>query len=94
MDRSVREEGAMNVRDRARVNAAMHDPSSVYASPMEVVNDEGLGQEDKRRILASWHTDALLLSEAEEENMGGGERARLREVLLALAELERRAAMQ
>jgi hypothetical protein len=71
---------------------AMHDPSDVYVTPMQVVDDDGLAPADKKRILDSWHTDALLLSEAEAENMGGGEHARLREVMLALAELRRRGA--
>jgi hypothetical protein len=80
----------MHHRDRVRVARALHDPSSVYAAPMQVVDDDALGLADKRRILETWQRDALLLSEAEAENMGGGERARLREVLLALAELDRR----
>jgi len=77
----------MHHRDRARVDLALHDPSSVYETPMQVVDDDDLGPADKKRILDSWHTDAILLAEAEAENMGGGERARLREVMLALAEL-------
>lgn len=80
----------MHRRNRVRVDSAIHDASRVYATPMEVVDDDDLGPADKKRILESWHTDALLLSEAEAENMGGGEPARLREVVLALAELERR----
>ncbi len=83
----------MHHRDRIRVESALHDPSSVYSSPMAVVEDDDLGTADKRRILEGWHQDALLLSTAEAENMGGGENARLREVMLALAELERRASM-
>jgi hypothetical protein len=82
----------MRHRDRARVESALHDPSSVYANPMAVVEDDDLGPADKKRILDTWHTDALLLSEAEAENMGGGERAHVREVMLALAELESRTA--
>ena len=80
----------MHQRDRARVELALHDPSSVFSTPIAVVEDNDLGPADKRRVLETWHTDALLLSSAEAENMGGGEPARLREVMLALAELERR----
>lgn len=82
----------MHHRDRTRVDLALHDPSGVYENPMQVVDDDDLGPADKKRILDSWHTDAILLgeAEAEAENMGGGERARLREVMLALAELARR----
>jgi ABC-type lipopolysaccharide export system ATPase subunit len=77
-------------RNEPRVDSAIHDPSEVYASPMDVVNDVRLAPAEKKRILEGWHLDALRLSESEAENMSGGERARLREVMLALEELERR----
>jgi hypothetical protein len=81
------------VTDRAhsvspdRVEALIADPEEHFAAPRDVVGDAGLDPESKRRILESWRKDAELLSEAQAENMGGGESARLREVELALAEL-------
>jgi hypothetical protein len=72
--------------------SAIHDPTEVYDSPMDVVNDTRLGPADKKRILDGWHLDALRLSESEAENMGGGERPHLREVMLAIEELKRRTA--
>jgi hypothetical protein len=77
-------------RDQARVDAAIHDPTNVYASPMDVVEDDSIGMDDKKRILDSWHWDAIRLSESEAEAMTGGERDRLREVMVAIAELGRR----
>ena len=37
----------------------------------------------------SWKKDAELLSTAQDENMGGGERPQLQDVSLALTELDR-----
>lgn len=80
----------MAVRNQALLASAIRDPSDVYARPMDVVNDERLSTADKKRILDGWHLDALRLSESEAENMTGGERAHLREVMLALEALAQR----
>jgi len=48
---------------------ALLDPTSVYAFPMEVVNDHSLKREQKIEILHSWEEDARELQVAEEENM-------------------------
>lgn len=73
-----------------RVAAFVADPQEYFATPGAVLQDPDLGPHDKRRILESWRKDAELLSQAQAENMGGGESARLREVELALAELDTR----
>lgn len=72
------------------VDEVIKDPTESFASPMAVVEDPRLTAEEKRRILESWAQDAELLSEAESENMPGGERPRLQEVRLALLELQKR----
>jgi hypothetical protein len=72
-----------------QVESAISDPTRHYASPMDVVHDEELDTEEKRRILESWKKDAELLSTAQDENMAGGERPQLQDVSLALGELER-----
>lgn len=82
----------MTLRGQSLLAAALSDPTEVFARPMDVVDDARLGPEDKKRILDGWHLDALRLSESEAENMGGGERAHLREVMLALEALEKRSA--
>lgn len=51
------------------------DPTRHYETPFQVLNDQGISQEQKRRILESWKVDAELLSTATYENMTGGEPA-------------------
>jgi hypothetical protein len=74
---------------QAQVESAISDPTRHYARPMDVVQDESLDIEEKRKILESWKKDAELLSTAQDENMGGGERPQLQDVSLALTELDR-----
>jgi hypothetical protein len=72
-----------------QVENAISDPTRHYARPMDVVNDESLEVDEKRKILESWKKDAELLSTAQAENMSGGERAQLQDVSLALSALDR-----
>lgn len=72
------------------IETVIKDPGKHYANPRDVVSDRALTHEDKKRILESWALDAQLLTVAEEENMGGPGRPGLREVKLALLELEDR----
>jgi hypothetical protein len=72
-----------------QVENAIQDPTRYYARPMDVVHDDALDTEEKRRILESWKQDAQLLSTAQDENMAGGERPHLQDVSMALSELER-----
>ena len=72
-----------------QVENAIADPTQFYACPMDVVHDDELDADEKRRILESWKKDAELLSTAQDENMAGGERPQLQDVSLALGELER-----
>ncbi|HEV8333389.1 MAG TPA: hypothetical protein VGQ22_18335 [Steroidobacteraceae bacterium] len=72
-----------------QVENAIADPTRRYASPMDVVHDDELDTDEKRRILESWKKDAELLSTAQDENMAGGERSQLQDVSLALSELEK-----
>jgi hypothetical protein len=71
-----------------QVESAISDPTRHYTSPMDVVNDEALDIDEKRRILESWKKDAELLSTAQDENMAGGERPQLQDVSLALGALD------
>ena len=73
------------------IDTIIKDPGKHFAAPREVVCDRALTREDKKRILESWALDAQLLAVAEEENMGGPGRPGLRDVKLALLELEERA---
>lgn len=73
----------------SKVCDAISDPTKAYRDPMEVVRDSQLDADEKLRILESWKKDAELLSRAQDENMAGGERPQLQDVMLALQELER-----
>ena len=72
-----------------QVENAIADPTRFYAAPMDVVHDDELDADQKRRILESWKKDAELLSTAQDENMAGGERPQLQDVSLALSELDK-----
>jgi hypothetical protein len=71
-----------------QVESAISDPTRHYTCPMDVVHDESLEIDEKRKILESWKKDAELLSTAQGENMSGGERPQLQDVSLALQELD------
>jgi hypothetical protein len=75
--------------EKPSIDTIIKDPGKYFTSPREVVSDRELSIEGKRRILDSWAVDAQLLAVAEEENMGGQDRPGLREVKLALLELEK-----
>jgi hypothetical protein len=83
--RSFRKEGSMMAQ--RELERAVIEPSSVYATPEDVLADSRLDDADKRRVLESWERDARELAVAEEENMAGGEPNRLGAVLEALAKL-------
>lgn len=51
------------------ITKAMHDPTSVYNEPNDVVNDTTISTEDKVKILRQWEYDARELQVAEEEAM-------------------------
>jgi hypothetical protein len=70
------------------VESAISDPTRHYTRPMDVLQDDQLDTDEKRRILESWKKDAELLSTAQAENMSGGERPQLQDVSLALTHLE------
>jgi hypothetical protein len=73
------------------IETIIKDPGKHFAEPRDVVTDTRFSNEEKRKILDSWALDAQLLSVAEEENMPGKDRPGLRDVKLALLELEEKA---
>jgi hypothetical protein len=78
-----------NASAKPDIDSVLKDPCKHFAAPRDVVADARLTIDEKRRVLTSWALDAQLLEVAEEENMGGKDRPRLREVKLALLELEK-----
>lgn len=78
----------MDTAEKPDIETIIKDPGKHFRAPREVVSDRQFSVDEKRKILDSWALDAQLLSVAEEENMGGADRPGLREVKLALLELE------
>ena len=68
---------------------ALLDPSKVFKLPKDVLQTDSLTAEQKLEVLKRWETDALLLSVAAEENMGGGEPSRIEDVRHAIDVLTR-----
>lgn len=80
----------MSTREELDLQAALRDPSAAFESPRALAQDPRLEREDKMRILRRWESDARALAVAEEENMAGGERPMLEQVLEAIKLLETR----
>ena len=79
----------MSQTHESKVRDSISDPTKGYRKPIDVVKDDQLDHDEKLRILESWKKDAELLSVAQDENMAGGERPQLQDVMLAIQELER-----
>jgi hypothetical protein len=87
----VNEESRMSAsKRRPSVETVIKDPVKHFATPREVVNDSRFTTDEKLRILESWALDAQLLSQADDESMTGKDRPGLREVKLAILELQDR----
>lgn len=71
------------------MDQAFLDPSSVFASPEEVLSRADLTLEQKAEILRHWLYDASQVAVAEGEGMLGTETDLLRRILLTLEELTR-----
>lgn len=68
---------------------ALLNPAAVFKLPKDVLASDALTAPQKLEVLMRWETDALLLSVATEENMGGGEPSRIEEVRHAIDVLTR-----
>ena len=69
------------------INRALLDPSSVYKTPKDVIQDKSLTREQKIEILRRWEYDAIEMQVAEEENMQGQNGKILDQILDALHEI-------
>jgi hypothetical protein len=72
---------------KEKLERALLNPPSVFKTPEDVAAADGLDPEQKADILRRWGYDALDLSVAEEENMGGGETDLLDRIVRALGAL-------
>lgn len=71
----------------AEIDAAMTSPASVFATPEEVLDHDGLTREQKIEILRRWQYNAVELDVAVEEGMPGEDDPLLRRIMLALGKL-------
>jgi hypothetical protein len=69
-------------------NKARLNPSAEFRHPDEVVSEAGLTKDQKLEILQQWEYDVREMEVAEDENMQGGSRVALRDVLNALDQVE------
>ena len=71
------------MNEQANTNAKVQKPSAHFDEPHEVVADSSLSKAQKVEALDTLEQDARLLAEATSEGMGGGERNKLHDVLIA-----------
>ncbi len=77
----------MKVDGKYRFDEIMASPANCFEHPDDVLKDDILSDDEKYKILKQWESDARSLAVAEEENMVGGERNLLQEVLLSLKKI-------
>ncbi|MEX1035915.1 MAG: hypothetical protein WDZ54_08165 [Sneathiella sp.] len=68
---------------RPSLDEILKDPSAVFDSPQDVVDDRHLSDKDKSKILKTWKEDAKALIRAESENMASAKRTSSAPELLA-----------
>jgi hypothetical protein len=69
--------------EQAKSDPKVQKPSTYYNEPHEVVVDPSLSKAQKVEALNTLEQDARQLAEASSEGMGGGERDKLHDVLIA-----------
>jgi hypothetical protein len=68
---------------RAESDAKVQNPAILFDEPHEVLLDSSMSKAQKVEALDALEQDARRLAEASSEGMGGGERSRLHDVLIA-----------
>ena len=68
---------------------ALLNPAAIFKQPKDILDTDSMTVPQKLEVLKRWETDALLLSVATEENMGGGEPSRIEDVRHAIDVLTR-----
>ena len=69
--------------EQPKSDAKVQKPSTYFDEPQEVVMDSSLSKAQKVEALNTLEQDARQLAEASSEGMGGGERSKLHDVLIA-----------
>ena len=70
-----------------RLERALLDPTSVFATPEDVLAETTFEKDDKIRVLLEWHYNASEEAVALEEGMPGDETDELRRILLAISKI-------
>ena len=73
---------------RSMFEQAMVAPDQTFETPDQLVENEQLSLEEKRKILETWRDSELQLLRASGEGMAGGERPHLAQVEKALKRLK------
>ena len=66
------------------------DPARFFRAPNDVIRDRRFTDPERLEILEAWERDARALSVADDEGMGGGEPSRLKTVVAARLEVEKK----
>jgi hypothetical protein len=74
-------------RPAVALDQALLDPSSIFASPEELLARDDLPREEKIEILRRWAYDASEMRVAAEEGMPDGDSDLLQRILLAIGQL-------
>jgi hypothetical protein len=72
---------------RRKAKSVIQNPAEHFASPRDLIHEESLSHDEKRKALEVWEEDSRRLSVAEEEGMTGGERSQVVEVAEAQTKL-------
>jgi hypothetical protein len=66
------------------------DPARFFRAPNDVIRDRRFTDPERLEILQAWERDARALSVADDEGMTGGEPSRLKTVVAARLEVEKK----
>ncbi|MBI1359972.1 MAG: hypothetical protein GC155_06760 [Alphaproteobacteria bacterium] len=73
---------------QAQIDEIISSPRQYFTRPDDVLREDDLTNEEKRRILESWKLDESRLADSTSENMSGGEESHLREISKSLLQLK------
>lgn len=78
----------MSSKSKTKLDEMVQSPYRFFDGPFDVVKSSDLSRDDKLAVLGAMEQDARLLEVATEENMSGGERPRLEDILDAQRRIE------
>lgn len=75
------------MNDKTKFETAKANPSGIYDSPKQVLNDDTFTDDEKRMILIAWKSEAIYMQKSEAEGFEGGENSLLDSIESALDSL-------